>query len=134
MCKVGSMIDRCSYDLEANIDVDTAHERIAVPYRKPREQSYGHGCGQNLLAVAAIGSSNALKEEMQYANIPGKIVFYGWPAEELCLTKGIMAKRGAFDEPDVALAWHPGCYNRSASNSCTGSNTTHFHFRGKAPM
>ena len=63
--------------------------------KKPIEgQTYGQGCGHNLLGVAHLGAVIGLKEEMIEKNLPGTIVYYGCPAEEQLTGKSFMA-RGA---------------------------------------
>ena len=104
----------------------------AVPHRKPiPEINYGHGCGHNLLGVCAIAAAIGVKEAMEASGSGGTLVVYGCPAEETCAMKGVMASKGAFYELDAAFAWHPGVYNRASYNSCTGTNSTIFHFKGK---
>lgn len=94
-------------------------------------QPYGHGCGHNLLAVSMAGSAVAAKKEMETQGIKGTLVFYGCPAEEVLTGKGFMAREGAFEELDCALAWHPGRYNRASYSICTGVHSVKFHFKGK---
>ena len=45
--------------------------------------SRGHGCGHNLLCSAHVAGVIGLKEEMIQRNLPGTIVFYACPGEEL---------------------------------------------------
>ncbi len=102
-----------------------------VNYKSPIvEGEYGHGCGHNLISVALIGAVIGAKREMQAKGIKGTLVFYACPAEEVLTGKGYMARAGAFKELDAALAWHPGCYNRSSYSVCTGVNSTIYHFKG----
>ena len=88
--------------------------------REPeREGGYGHGCGHNLLAAATVGAAIGMKTAMKASGLPGTVVFYGCPAEEVLTGKPFMARGGCFRELDFALAWHPGRVNRaSASKSC----------------
>lgn len=103
-----------------------------VPYYSPIEnQPYGHGCGHNLLAVGMSGSAVAIKKEMEASGIQGTLVVYGCPAEEVLTGKGFMARAGAFQELDCALAWHPGRYTRASYSICTGVNSVKYHFKGK---
>lgn len=102
-----------------------------VNYKAPVEEgAYGHGCGHNLIAVALMGAAAAAKREMEEKRLPGTLVFYGCPAEEVLTGKGYMARAGAFTELDAALAWHPGRYNRSSFSVCTGVNSVIYRFKG----
>lgn len=103
-----------------------------VNYKEPVEgQPYGHGCGHNLLAVSMAGSAVAAKREMEESGLPGTLVFYGCPAEEVLTGKGFMARGGAFAELDCALAWHPGRYTRASYSVCTGVHSVKYRFKGK---
>ena len=68
----------------------------------------GHGCGHNLLSTACLGGALGLKAVLEERGIPGTVVFYGCPAEEVLTGKVFMARNGAFRELDVALGWHGG--------------------------
>lgn len=77
----------------------------AVPHREAvMEGGYGHGCGHNLLAATTVGCAIGMKAEMEARKIPGTIVFYGCPAEEVLTGKPFMARGGCFRELDLALA------------------------------
>lgn len=79
-----------------------------VAYESPIEgQAYGHGCGHNLIAAGHVAAAYGIKEELRQSGRPGTVVFYGCPAEELGVGKGMMADGGAFRELDFALAFHP---------------------------
>ena len=85
--------------------------------KKPIEgQTYGQGCGHNLLGVAHLGAVIGLKEEMIEKNLPGTIVYYGCPAEEQLTGKSFMARGGAFD---------------CLCGSAVGINSVKFHFKGR---
>lgn len=65
----------------------------------------GHACGHNLIATAALGASLALGKYKK--DIPGKIIFFGTPAEEGGGGKIIMIEAGLFKEIDAAMMFHP---------------------------
>jgi amidohydrolase len=68
----------------------------------------GHACGHNLIAASALGASLALaaiKEEL-----PGRLVFFGTPAEEGGGGKVIMVNSGLFEEIDAAMMFHPSSH------------------------
>lgn len=92
--------------------------------------SPGHGCGHNLLAAATAGAVIGLKAEMEQLKIPGTIVFYGCPAEEVLTGKAFMAYGGCFRELDAALAWHPGRINRAVAARSCGCDGIKFQYHG----
>jgi len=103
-----------------------------VPQKDPVvEGAPGHGCGHNLLGAAAAGSAVALKRHLESHKIPGTVRYYGCPAEETLVGKVFMARDGAFDDLDVAIAWHPGSTNTVQLGSSNGVNSAKFTFHGK---
>ncbi|MGI6164021.1 MAG: amidohydrolase [Bacillota bacterium] len=89
----------------------------------------GHGCGHNLLGVAAAAAAVALKEELSHRGIEGTVKYYGCPAEENFSGKAFMARDGYFDGLDVCLTWHPGSMNivRGGSSLAVKSMIVNFH-------
>ena len=90
----------------------------------------GHACGHNLLNGASVGGAIAIKEELEQRGLPGTVVFYGCPAEEVLTGKPLMAREGAFRELDLAFAFHPYHINAVAKNVYSGVNSVKFHFKG----
>lgn len=102
-------------------------------HREPvREGACGHACGHNLLAAATVGGAVGIKAELAARGLPGTIIFYGCPAEEVLTGKPFMAKGGCFGELDAALAWHPGRVNRAAASRSCGLDGIKFLYRGIA--
>jgi amidohydrolase len=66
----------------------------------------GHACGHNLMAAGMVGAAGALAAVL--ADLPGRVVYYGTPAEEAGSGKIVMLERGAFRELDAALQYHAG--------------------------
>ena len=91
----------------------------------------GHGCGHNLLGAGCLGACIGLKEALQKNNLPGTVIFYGCPAEEQLLGKGIMAKRGAFKECDFTITWHPSNTSSDTLGIHTGVEGFSVEFFGK---
>ncbi len=91
----------------------------------------GHGCGHNLLGAGCLGACIGLKAVMEEEGLEGTVVFYGCPAEEQLLGKGIMAKRGAFAECDFTITWHPGVFASDTSGIHTGVEGALFDFYGR---
>ena len=92
----------------------------------------GHGCGHNLLGTATLAAAVAMKADLEANNLPGTVVFYGCPAEEVLTGKPFMARGGAFKELDLALAWHGGGINMVHCGIAGGINSAIFHYKGKA--
>ena len=93
---------------------------------------HGHGCGHNLLGSAAMLAAVAMKDWLAENKIPGRVRYYGCPAEEGGSAKGFMVRAGAFDDVDIALCWHPASFsgvNRPFSLACV---EIEFTFSGRA--
>ncbi|MCB7059884.1 hypothetical protein LIZ31_18085, partial [Eggerthella lenta] len=78
--------------------------------------------GHNLICGANAGAVIALKAWMEQEHIPGTIIFYGCPAEEVLTGKPFMARAGLFDELDAALAFHPMECNMTTYGNMTAAN------------
>ncbi len=65
----------------------------------------GHGCGHNLIAMAAMGAALGLKANAQ--DLPGRVVVIGTPAEEGGGGKIRLLKARVFDGVDATLSSHP---------------------------
>ena len=75
------------------------------------EGAPGHGCGHNLLGAGALAAAVAVKDALVSANKPGKVVYFGCPAEEGARSKPFMARAGCFDGVDFCITWHPSTVN-----------------------
>jgi len=82
----------------------------------------GHACGHNLIAMASAGAAIGVSKIM--ANLPGKVVLLGTPAEELGGGKIHMIQNGAFDGIDFALMAHPGRENKLGGKSLAITDVT----------
>ena len=65
----------------------------------------GHGCGHNLISMAAMGAALGLQANAQ--DLPGRVMVIGTPAEEGGGGKIRLLEAGAFDGVDVTLSSHP---------------------------
>ena len=65
----------------------------------------GHGCGHNLIAMAAMGAALGLQASAQ--DLPGRAVIIGTPAEEGGGGKIRLLEAGVFDGVDATLSSHP---------------------------
>lgn len=62
---------------------------------EPRPMQTGgnvHGCGHNLLGSAALQAASAVKDFLAAHHLPGRVRFYGCPAEEGGSAKGFMVR------------------------------------------
>ena len=95
------------------------------------EGGIGHGCGHNLLGVGCAAACVGLKAELEKSGAPGTVIFYGCPAEEQMIGKGLMAKAGAFKECDFTVAWHPGNTSYNTYGAHTSVEGAFFTFHGR---
>ncbi|MBQ4424260.1 MAG: amidohydrolase [Lachnospiraceae bacterium] len=100
------------------------HEEPEVP------GGAGHACGHNLMGAAHAGACVMLKEIMEQEKIPGTVVFFGCPAEEVLTGKVFMARAGVFDGIDCALNFHPDSCNGVNMHRLAGINNVKFKFHG----
>jgi len=64
-----------------------------------------HACGHNLIAAGGLGA--ALAVGTIKSELPGKLIFFGTPAEEGGGGKILMVDAGLFEDVDVAMMFHP---------------------------
>ncbi|HMK72109.1 MAG TPA: amidohydrolase, partial [Myxococcaceae bacterium] len=103
------------------------------PTRSPMVQDGpGHGCAHNLLGTAAVAAAVAANRERSARKLPGTVVLYGTPAEELGLGKTFMARDGAFRNADVVLSWHPDDENRVRNRTRLALTVTDVEFFGRS--
>jgi amidohydrolase len=72
----------------------------------------GHACGHNVIATMGAGAGFALAPLM--AELPGRLVVIGTPAEEGGGGKVLLLNAGVFDDVDAAVMIHPWLANQSA--------------------
>jgi aminobenzoyl-glutamate utilization protein B len=92
----------------------------------------GHGCGHNLLGSAAMLAATAVKDWLAENKIPGRVRYYGCPAEEGGAAKAFMVREGAFKDADIAITWHPNAFNEVAEAASLANTRVDFAFRGRA--
>lgn len=93
----------------------------------------GHGCGHNLFGAASMGAAIATKTALEVMRAPGRVRFFGCPAEETLVGKTYMARDRVFDDLDAALAWHPSNINTTAiAGSSLAMNSFKVNFHGVA--
>lgn len=89
----------------------------------------GHACGHNLMGTAALGAALAVKNVL--ADLPGRVVVIGTPAEEGGGGKVILVERGIFNDVDAAMIVHPSGRNMVARGSLA-STRLFLEFSGRA--
>ena len=92
----------------------------------------GHGCGHNLLGAAALLAACALKDWLERTGTPGRVRYYGCPAEEGGAAKTFMVRDGAFADVDAAITWHPNPVTRVDDALSLANTRMDFTFRGRA--
>ena len=73
---------------------------------------HGHGCGHNLLGSGALLAACEVKDRLEATGTPGRVRYYGCPAEEGGAAKAFIVRDGAFDDVNAAVTWHPGGMTR----------------------
>jgi len=90
----------------------------------------GHGCGHNNLGVGALAAAVAVKEYLKKTGLSGTVRYYGCPGEEGGSGKAFMARKGIFDDVDIALTWHPGSVNAASPFSSLANYQVAYRFKG----
>lgn len=111
---------------------DLSQESGVAEHRPIVKGGDGHGCGHNLLGVGALGAALAVKAYLEENQLPGRVRYYGCPAEEGGSGKTFMARDGVFNDVDLALTWHPGPINGVWSFSSLANVQASFKFKGKS--
>src|SRR6266568_1173531 len=93
---------------------------------------HGHGCGHNLLGSAALLAATAVKDWLAENKVPGRVRYYGCPAEEGGAAKTFMVRSGAFDDADIAITWHPSSFWEVAVTPSLANTRADFIFTGRA--
>ncbi|MGR3372684.1 M20 family metallopeptidase [Pseudooceanicola nanhaiensis] len=108
-------------------------QKADVPEQSPLEEgANGHGCGHNLLGSAAMLAATAVKNWLEQTGTPGRVRYYGCPAEEGGAAKAFMVREGAFDDVDIAITWHPGDMPNVVRGSSLANARVDFTFAGRA--
>jgi len=116
------------YDALANLS-----QVADLPQQKPIEAgANGHGCGHNMLGSAAMLAAVAMRDWLKQTGKPGRVRYYGCPAEEGGAGKTFMVKAGAFADVDIAITWHPHSIPAVIKGSSLANCRIDFTFHGKA--
>lgn len=103
---------------------------VAEP-RPLQAGGHGHGCGHNLLGSAALLAATAVKDWLATHNVPGRVRYYGCPAEEGGAAKAFMVRSGAFDDVAVAITWHPSSFWEVVVTPSLANTRADFAFTGR---
>jgi aminobenzoyl-glutamate utilization protein B len=92
----------------------------------------GHGCGHNLLGAASLLAATAVKDWLAANKLPGRVRYYGCPAEEGGAAKGFIVRDCAFDDVDIAISWHPAAFAAVQEALSLANTRIDFAFQGRA--
>ena len=92
----------------------------------------GHGCGHNLLGSAALLAATAVKDYLAEQGMPGRVRYYGCPAEEGGAAKAFMVRARAFEDVDIAISWHPASFSHVDNARSLANTRIDFAFTGRA--
>ena len=85
--------------------------QAAEPRKAPRPGLNAHAGGHtdphSALGMGALGGFLATKAVMEAQGIPGRLKFFGEPAEKVRGSKPIHAAAGYYDDLDAAISFHP---------------------------
>ena len=104
---------------------------VAEP-RPVEANGSGHGCGHNLLGAGSLLAATALKDYLAEHGLPGRVRYYGCPAEEGGAAKGFMVRAGAFADVDIALTWHPSSFSGVKDATSLANTRIDFTFTGRS--
>lgn len=92
----------------------------------------GHGCGHNLLGSGSLLAATALKDWLEKTGTPGRVRYYGCPAEEGGAAKAFMVREGAFKDVDIAISWHPSNFAGVQRETSLANCRIDFVFKGRS--
>ncbi|MGH7918529.1 MAG: M20 family metallopeptidase [Candidatus Dormibacteraceae bacterium] len=92
----------------------------------------GHGCGHNLLGAGSLLAATAVKDYLAAKGIPGRVRYYGCPAEEGGAAKGFLVRAGLFHDVDAAVSWHPSSFAGVTDAGSLANTRIDFTFHGRA--
>lgn len=109
-----------------------SQEAGATEHKPVEAGGHGHGCGHNLLGSAAMLAAIAMKDWLAETGQPGRVRYYGCPAEEGGAAKAFMVRAGAFADVDVAISWHPHSFWEVTPPLSLANTRADFIFTGRA--
>lgn len=109
-----------------------SQESGVAEHRPIEAGGHGHGCGHNLLGSAALLAATAMKNWLAENKLPGRVRYYGCPAEEGGAAKAFMVRAGAFKDADIAISWHPSSFWEVTPPLSLANTRADFVFTGRA--
>ena len=104
---------------------------VARPEPDPfNESGNGQGCGHHLLGSASLLSAVAVAGFLHDQQLPGRVRYYGCPAEEAGAGKTFMVSGGAFTDVAAAVSWHPSSITGVMFGNTLANCTAYFTFHG----
>jgi aminobenzoyl-glutamate utilization protein B len=110
-------------------------QESGVATRQPdpaSESGNGQGCGHHLLGTGSLLAAVAVARFLDANGLPGRVRYYGCPAEEAAAGKTFMVKGGAFADVDAAVSWHPASVTGVMSADVLAYCQAYFSFTGVA--
>ena len=107
----------------------TGGPAIAILAEMDALPEFGHACGHNIIAAAAVGAALALREILPAE--AARIIVVGTPAEETGTGKIALIKAGFFENVDFAMMVHPSS-KRQVVKMYLGLAKVRFTFFGKS--
>ncbi|MEY9804863.1 aminobenzoyl-glutamate utilization protein B [Bradyrhizobium elkanii] len=108
-----------------------SQEAGIAEHRPVESGGHGHGCGHNLLGSSALLAATAVKDWLAANKVPGRVRYYGCPAEEGGAAKAFMVRCGAFEDADIAITWHPHSFWEVAVTPSLANTRADFIFTGR---
>jgi aminobenzoyl-glutamate utilization protein B len=114
--------------------------QACVAERKPAAESSpagapagapGHACGHNLLGAGSLAAAETLAALLEKRGLPGRVRYYGCPAEE-ALGRIPLVKAGRFADADAVMTWHPADVNTPHRYTTNANLSVVFSFTGRA--
>lgn len=109
-----------------------SQEAGTTEHRPVEAGGNGHGCGHNLLGSASLLAAIAMKNWLAENKLPGRVRYYGCPAEEGGTAKTFMVRAGAFADVDTAICWHPHYFWEVTPPLSLANTRVDFTFKGRA--
>ena len=107
--------------------------QAALPFREETPgKNAAHACGHHLFGTASAQAAIAVAEWLEASGTPGRVIFYGTPAEEGGSGKVYLTREKQFDDVDIVLHWHPSSLNSASPRSTNANKSGKFRFKGIA--
>jgi aminobenzoyl-glutamate utilization protein B len=106
-------------------------QACAAEKRPLVEGAPGHACGHNLLGAGSLAAAETLARLLEARGVPGRVRFYGCPAEE-ALGRIPMVKAGRFSDADAIMTWHGADVNTPHRYTTSANLSLAFAFKGRA--